>query len=193
MILSSFSFQACCSIEPYEESGHSSSQSQHLNLIYTIEAETYLKKFSRVYFGPDRGTRSNILRKQISVITDGRQECRKEIVYIKDNTRDIQNPIRFRLNYTILDNTLPESALDTLDPILDQTQAVRTFEATFQKDCGNDGICQSKIDMDAKLSLEKQGTLQSSNLSPFSNDLLISSRQLLLASSGTRSRHPTER
>lgn len=151
-----FSFQACCSIEPYEESGHSSSQSQHLNLIYTIEAETYLKKFSRVYFGPDSGTRSNILRKQIKVITDGRQECRNEIVYIKDNTRDIQNPIRFRLNYTILDNTLPDSALDTLDPILDQTQAVRTFEATFQKDCGHDGICQSKIDMNAKLSLEKQ-------------------------------------
>lgn len=153
-----FSFKACCSIEPYEESGHSSSQTQHLKLIYTIEAETYnnLKKFSRVYFGPDTKNRSNILRKQISVVTNGRQECREEIVYIKDNTRDIQNPIRFRLNYTILDNTLPASALDTLDPILDQTQADRTFEATFQKDCGQDGICQSKIDVNAKLSLEKQ-------------------------------------
>ncbi|XP_065080048.1 integrin alpha-PS1 isoform X2 [Ochlerotatus camptorhynchus] len=153
-----FSFKACCSIEPYEESGHSSSQTQHLKLIYTIEAETYnnLKKFSRVYFGPDTRNRSNILRKQLSVVTNGRQECREEIVYIKDNTRDIQNPIRFRLNYTILDNTLPASALDTLDPILDQTQADRTFEATFQKDCGPDGICQSKIDVNAKLSLEKQ-------------------------------------
>lgn len=153
-----FSFKACCSIEPYEESGHSSSQTQQLKLIYTIEAETYhnLKRFSRIYFGPDTRNRSNILRKQISVITDGRQECREEIVYIKDNTRDIQNPIRFRLNYTILDTTLPASALDTLDPILDQTQAERTFEATFQKDCGIDGICQSKIDMNAKLSLEKQ-------------------------------------
>ncbi|XP_053682374.1 integrin alpha-PS1 isoform X1 [Sabethes cyaneus] len=154
-----FSFNACCSIEPYEESGHSSSQSQHLKLIYTIEAETYnnLKKFSRVYFGPDTKNRSNILRKQISVITDGRQECRLEVVYIKDNTRDIQNPIRFRLNYTILDMSLPTSALDMLNPILDQTQADRTFEATFQKDCGNDGICQSKFDLKAKLSLEQQG------------------------------------
>lgn len=155
----SFSFKACCSIEPYEESGHSSSSTQPLNLIYTIEAETYnnLKKFSRVYFGPDTRNRSNTLRKHISVITDGRQECREEVVYIKDNTRDIQNPIRFRLNYTILDTTLPASALDTLDPILDQTQADRTFEATFQKDCGHDGICQSKIDVKAKLSLEQQG------------------------------------
>lgn len=153
-----FSFKACCAIEPYEESGHSSSQTQQLNLIYTIEAETYnhMKKFSRVYFGPDTRNRSNILRKTISVVTDGRQECREEIVYIKDNTRDIQNPIRFRLNYTILDTTLPASALDTLDPILDQTQADRTFEATFQKDCGHDGICQSKINVNAKLSLEKQ-------------------------------------
>ncbi|XP_021704112.1 integrin alpha-PS1 isoform X1 [Aedes aegypti] len=153
-----FSFKACCSIEPYEESGHSSSSTQPLNLIYTIEAETYnnLKKFSRVYFGPDTRNRSNTLRKHISVITDGRQECREEVVYIKDNTRDIQNPIRFRLNYTILDTTLPASALDTLDPILDQTQADRTFEATFQKDCGHDGICQSKIDVKAKLSLEQQ-------------------------------------
>lgn len=155
----SFSFKACCSIEPYEESGHSSSQTQLLNLIYTIEAETYnnLKKFSRVYFGRDTRNRSNFLRKNVSVVTNGLQECQEEIVYIKDNTRDIQNPIRFRLNYTILDNTLPASALDKLDPILDQTQADRTFEATFQKDCGHDGICQSKIDVNAKLSLEKEG------------------------------------
>ncbi|XP_062536719.1 integrin alpha-PS1 isoform X2 [Armigeres subalbatus] len=153
-----FSFKACCSIEPYEESGHSGSQSQQLHLIYAIEAETYnnLKKFSRVYFGPDTRSRSNTLRRQISVITDGRQECREEVVYIKDNTRDIQNPIRFRLNYTIVDTTLPASALESLDPILDQTQADRTFEATFQKDCGHDGICQSKIDVKAKLSLEQQ-------------------------------------
>ncbi|XP_055587793.1 integrin alpha-PS1 isoform X2 [Uranotaenia lowii] len=154
-----FSFRACCSIEPYEESGsHSSSQSQHLNLIYTIEAETYmgLKKFSRVYFGPDTRHRSNIIKRQISVVTNGNQECREEVVYIKDNTRDIQSPIRFRLNYTILDTTLPASALDSLDPILDQTQADRTFEATFQKDCGKDGICQSKLDLKAELSLERE-------------------------------------
>lgn len=170
-----------------------------MNLVYTIEAETYnnLKRFSRVFFGPDTRNRSNILRKQIRVITDGRQECREEIVYIKDNTRDIQNPIRFRLNYTILDNTLPASALDMLDPILDQTQADRTFEATFQKDCGNDGICQSKVEVNARLSLEKQGmyqylhddyeTLNSNTINHISHR-----RQLILIGSRTRSRHSAQ-
>lgn len=89
--LTCFSFQACCSIDPYESS------SKMLELVYTIEAETFnnLKKFSRVFFGPDDlKKRSNILKRNMQVKTNGTLYCREEIVYVKENTRDIQSPIK---------------------------------------------------------------------------------------------------
>lgn len=85
-----FSFEACCSIEPFE---HTSGQS--LELTYTIEAETFesRKKFSRVYFELPSGIRSNMLRRNISVLANSKLHCHQEIVYLKENTRDIQTPI----------------------------------------------------------------------------------------------------
>lgn len=65
---------------------------------------------------------------------------------------------QFRLNYTLVESTLPESGLDALYPILDQTQADRTFQATFQKDCGVDDVCQSQLEVHAELELDKEGT-----------------------------------
>lgn len=52
---------------------------------------------------------------------------------------------------------MPRSALDALNPILDQTQADREFQATFQKDCGLDDLCQSQLEVDAELELDKEG------------------------------------
>lgn len=88
--LTCFSVKACCSIEPYE-----SVPFKILHLIYTIEAETYnnKKKFSRVFFGPDFEKRPNIVRRRIEVLTSGIMNCHEEIIYVKDNTRDIQSPI----------------------------------------------------------------------------------------------------
>lgn len=88
--LTCFTFKACCSIEPYE-----SVPIKTLNLTYTIEAETYnnLKKFSRVFFGPDFTKRSNVVKRSIRVQTNGIMDCHEEVVYVKDNTRDIQSPI----------------------------------------------------------------------------------------------------
>lgn len=92
--LTCFSFEACCSIEPYE-----SAPTKHLDLIYTIEAETFdnNKKFSRVFFGKDYINRSNIVQRNIHVYADGYMECHEEIVYVKENTRDIQSPIKVKL------------------------------------------------------------------------------------------------
>lgn len=44
-----------------------------------------------------------------------------------------------------------------LNPILDQTQADRQFQATFQKDCGYDDLCQSQLEVYPSLKLEKDG------------------------------------
>lgn len=89
--LTCFSFKACCSIEPYE-----STPNKMLDLIYTIEAETFnnLKKFSRVFFGPDFKRRSNMVKRNVQIQTNGIQHCSDEVVYIKDNTGDIQSPIK---------------------------------------------------------------------------------------------------
>jgi integrin alpha 7 len=148
-----FSFETCCFIEPAPDSN----DIQTLNIIYRIEAETFnnLKKFSRVYFGPDIANRTNVVEKNFQIKTDNDKKCFKEIVYVKENARDIQSPIKFHLSYSLVDEDLAPSGLVRLNPILDQTQANKTFEATFQKDCGSDDICQSKLSIEATLGLDK--------------------------------------
>lgn len=94
-----FAFNACCSIEPYDvgqmggrDAGQSGSK--QLQLEYVIEAETFdhKKKFSRVYFdGPKPGS---VVRRLVTVQTNGRKHCQEEIVYVKEGTRDIQSPIK---------------------------------------------------------------------------------------------------
>lgn len=52
---------------------------------------------------------------------------------------------------------MPSSGLKQLNPILDQTQADRQFEATFQKDCGSDDVCQSQLEVYPELELDRDG------------------------------------
>lgn len=114
-----------------------------------------MKKFSRVFIGPESPTRSNIIRTNIKVYTN-QTFCRSEIVYLKSNTRDIQSAIKFRVNYTIVEPPLPLRPLTKvpLHPILDQTEAERTFIATFQKDCGNDDVCETTFIVGAQFELD---------------------------------------
>ncbi|XP_013118414.2 integrin alpha-PS1 isoform X1 [Stomoxys calcitrans] len=145
-----FTFEACCSIDPYEETA----ANQDLKLMYTVEAETFAsnKKFSRVFFDREN-KRSNVVKREVTVRTDGRLACNQVTGYIKENTRDIQSPIKFKLNYTLVETKLPDSGLKGLNPILDQTQANIEFEGTFQKDCGEDDVCDSNLILSAELDL----------------------------------------
>lgn len=68
--------------------------------------------------------------------------------------------MKFRLNYTLVESTLPKSGLEALYPILDQTQADRSFQASFQKDCGVDDLCQSQLEVVSELELDKEGKIQ---------------------------------
>lgn len=148
-----FGFKICCSIDPLADSP--SIDSQVLNIVYKIEAEK-LSKFSRVYFGSNVGNGTNVMLRQLVIKSNGQLHCENEIVYIKQNARDIQSPIKFHLSYSIVEDELENSGLKRLNPILDQTQADRTFEATFQKDCGSDDICESKLIVEAALGLERE-------------------------------------
>lgn len=86
-----FSFEACCLIEPFEQNS-----GQTLELTYTIEAESFelRKKFSRVYFELGSGKRSNLVRRNVRVSINSLMHCHQEVVYLKENTRDIQTPIQ---------------------------------------------------------------------------------------------------
>ncbi|XP_060662145.1 integrin alpha-PS1 isoform X1 [Drosophila nasuta] len=149
--LTCFTFEACCSIDPHEQ------VSTRINLTYTVEAETFEhhKKFSRVFFDRDN-KRSNVMNRSVPVRTDGRLECQMVTGYIKANTRDIQTPIRFRLDYKLEEQELASSPLTRLNPILDQTQAYIEFEATFQKDCGDDDLCESDLRLRADPNLQAE-------------------------------------
>lgn len=83
-----FHFQACCIIESLVKS----TQTNTHKLNYVIEAETFPggRKYSRVFFDNDK---SNIVNKTIRLGKDV-EDCREHIVYLKNNTRDIQTPIK---------------------------------------------------------------------------------------------------
>ncbi|KAH8305354.1 hypothetical protein KR044_007773, partial [Drosophila immigrans] len=149
--LTCFTFEACCSIDPHEQ------VSKEINLLYTVEAETFEhhRKFSRVFFDRDN-KRSNVMSRLVRVRTDGRRECQMVTGYIKANTRDIQTPIRFRLDYKLEEQALADSPLTRLNPILDQTQAYIEFEGTFQKDCGDDDLCESDLRLRAEPNLQAE-------------------------------------
>ncbi|KOB77704.1 Integrin alpha 1 [Operophtera brumata] len=126
-----FHFQACCIIESLVKS----TQTNTHKLNYIIEAETFPggRKYSRVFFDNDK---SNIVNKTIQLGKDV-EDCREHIVYLKNNTRDIQTPIKID-DYPVLNAT-----------------ATTMFTANFLNDCGADGVCISDLIVDPVLELPK--------------------------------------
>ena len=151
-----FSFEACCRTASLAKE----EDMQNLTLNYFIEAETYtgVKKFSRVWFGVGN-SRPHYVNRTVTLDTKKVVHCQKEIIYLKENTRDIQSPIKFRLNYSLIQDEpmMPAEGEPLPDikkyPILNQQEAARVFEATFQKDCGNNDICESDLQVKARLNL----------------------------------------
>ncbi|XP_043273061.1 integrin alpha-PS1 isoform X2 [Venturia canescens] len=151
-----FTFEACCRTESLTKN----EDMQYLQLNYYIEAETYsgVRKFSRVWFGSGK-TKSHYVNRTVSLDPSKLVHCQRETVYLKENTRDIQSPIKFRLNYTLVQEEpiMPLEGRPLPDiknyPILNQQEAARIFEATFQKDCGDNDICESDLQVEARLNL----------------------------------------
>jgi integrin alpha 7 len=81
------------------------------------------------------------------------------LIDVQENTRDIQSPIKFRLSYSLIQEEpqpiITGEALPSVDryPILNQQEAVRVFQANFQKDCGDNEICESNLEVHAELQL----------------------------------------
>ncbi|KFM66138.1 Integrin alpha-PS1, partial [Stegodyphus mimosarum] len=155
-----FSFQACFQFNS------SVSTSEALKLQYKIEADTFTgRKYYRVRFKSSLDSETpNIVEKQIVMkgTSVNRQHCSEEVVYLKDKS-DIQNPIQFKLTYSLIQKDplfpLPGSPLPDINmcPILNQQEASKIFEAKFLKDCGSNDICESDLDVVVDINLTKDG------------------------------------
>ncbi|XP_012263310.2 integrin alpha-PS1 isoform X2 [Athalia rosae] len=151
-----FSFEACCKTASLVRD----EDMQNLKLKYSIEAETYsgVRKFSRVWFKND-SVRPNFISRTVTLDPSKLEHCQVDTVYLKENTRDIQSPIKFRFNYTLIQEqpVMPAEGAPLPEirnfPILNQQEAARIFEATFQKECGPNDICESNLQLSAKLNL----------------------------------------
>ncbi|KAL0883105.1 hypothetical protein ABMA27_016566 [Loxostege sticticalis] len=148
-----FHFQACCIIKSLVKS----TKTNVHTLNYVIEAETFPggRKYSRVFFDAEK---TNIVNKTIRLGKD-REDCREHIVYLKNNTRDIQTPIRFQVTYKLMHEQPKYSTIGQLPniddyPVLNAT-ATTTFSANFLNDCGVDGVCVSDLVVDPVLLLPK--------------------------------------
>lgn len=153
-----FTFEACCKTASLmRDEGM-----QNLKLNYSIEAETYsgVRKFSRVWFG-NSSTRLSFINRTVTLDPQKMVHCQNDTVYLKENTRDIQSPIKFRFNYTLIQEqpVMPAEGGPLPEiknfPILNQQEAARIFEATFQKECGTNDICESDLQLNATLNLSE--------------------------------------
>ncbi|KAL1497241.1 hypothetical protein ABEB36_008234 [Hypothenemus hampei] len=109
-------------------------------VIYRI---TELQKvIPRIWFknSKHQDVRKNDETREIQVDNFSQQYCQKELVYIKEGVSDILSPIKFRVKYILEDNDRHHT------PILNTT-SVKEFEATFQKDCGDDDVCESYLEL----------------------------------------------
>ncbi|KAG8229480.1 hypothetical protein J437_LFUL010054 [Ladona fulva] len=152
-----FTFDACVTIE--SATRHLLSSQHVFKLKYHIEAETFTgRKFSRVWLGNNHETRPSFIHREIDVST---RHCTPESVFLKENTRDIQSPIRFKLSYNLVQEEpkieSEDGPLPPIDryPILNKQKSAYFFEATFQKDCGDNDICESDLFVIASLHLPK--------------------------------------
>ncbi|XP_013781408.1 integrin alpha-PS1-like [Limulus polyphemus] len=150
-----FSFKAC-----FKFNSSVLSHGTRIKIKYRIEAEPR-RKFYRVYFQAAKDSETpNIVEKDVIFQGEslGSLECSTEVVYLRDKS-DIQNPINFKLTYTLIQNEpkMPEEGERlpnvNLYPILNQQEASKNFQATFMKNCGTDDICQSDLEFDVEFNL----------------------------------------
>ncbi|XP_068244696.1 integrin alpha-3-like isoform X2 [Palaemon carinicauda] len=151
-----FSFDACFKMD------NNAGTRTGLKLKYTIE-EISDRPIARVRFDNSRSDQPSIVHRDINLRPEdmGALDCHREIVYLLDGPRNILQPLKFKLSYEIVQREpRPVSEGDSVPdiddyPILNQQEALRYFEGTFAKDCGDDDICVSDLDVKGRLDLQR--------------------------------------
>ncbi|CAG9824822.1 unnamed protein product [Phaedon cochleariae] len=146
--LTCFSFQSCFTIVGKPKN------SEDFQVIYNVAEEN--RFVSRVWFvdSTHPNKHSSYMKKIINVTGNSQRYCQEELVNIIEGVSDILSPIKFRVNYMLENNKYHT-------PILNKT-SVKLFEARFQKDCGNDDICESNLTLSAgtNLTVNNSGVYQ---------------------------------
>ena len=149
-----FSFNACFQVSS------EATQYSH-SLTFLIEAEpqkamprVYLKLAENMagsYHGAKEATKNSSVEGIVQIVAkDDDQQCIKVIGYVGNAHTDLQTPVQFQISYSLVQNR-PKmrynqgDSLPTLDnyPILNQAEAKKKFQATFEKDCGEDDVCKT--------------------------------------------------
>jgi len=132
-----------------------------MRIQFTIVAEPK-KPVSRVWLrldGESGGEGRERRVEHILNIQEGRKPlCTTIVGYVSDSQTDLQSPVQFALSYSLVQeeplveyNTGKLLPLANSRPILNQQQARRTFYAKFQKNCGNDEVCQAQLSISPAL------------------------------------------
>jgi len=142
-----FHFSACFTVE--EDQVH------QMKIQFEIVAEPK-KPVSRVWLRLDGGSEAEARERTVGHILNIQESrkalCTTIIGYVSDTQTDLQSPVQFSLSYSLVQedplvfyNTGRPLPLANSRPILNQQQARRTFYAKFQKNCGNDEVCQAQL------------------------------------------------
>lgn len=125
-------------------------------IMFEIESEPK-KPVSRVSLRLRRvsqleSNRSSIITDTIRISNGGEQYCTDIVGYVGSTHADIQTPVQFAMSYSLVqDDPVMEfrkgADLPNINnfPILNQAEAKKKFQATFERDCGDDDICQSQL------------------------------------------------
>ncbi|KAK8740447.1 hypothetical protein OTU49_002915 [Cherax quadricarinatus] len=153
-----FSFSACFKMD------NNAGTRTGLRIKYTIEERVYKDQpIARIRFDNGLSDQPSVVERDINLRPEdmGRFQCSREIVYLLDSSRDILRPLRFKLSYEIIQREPRPVAegdpIPNIDdyPILNQQEALRYFEGTFAKDCGDDDVCVSDLNVIGSIGLER--------------------------------------
>ena len=150
-----FGFAACFKVSQ-EDLDHRS-----YDLRYLIEAEPQ-KAVSRVYlrhsdFSPEESEGNHYRNSSVQGLVHveasvEEHQCIRIIGYVGATHLDLQSPVQFQMTYSLVQES-PQltynqgQELPSMQdyPILNQAEAKRKFQATFEKDCGADDICKTHL------------------------------------------------
>jgi len=134
-------------------------------LQYTLEAEKFSgTKISRVRFGRATGSDQSMISGSLQLKPQSSPEytSSSELAYIEAGTRDFLNPIPLQLTFKLRDDRQPVMNIGdsppNLDdfPVLHASSTKSTINVDFLKDCGTDGMCESDLNLSAKLLLSRE-------------------------------------
>ena len=142
-----FGFKTCFSVDKEVSQ-------RGLLLKFMIEAEPK-KPVSRVWLRlktQGKEKRNKSITDKIRIVNGHREEHCTDIVGYVSTHADLQTPVQFAMSYSLVQD-VPRmlyrrgAVMPDINeyPILNQAQAKKKFQATFEKDCGEDEVCQSQL------------------------------------------------